>query len=489
MGTRKVVACGWRLSGGFCAAIMQCTRFLPTSISMDSVGQAAVTPSKRRLARTFAKVLHMRGLATVDEIQKTVSQEKVKHGRTSNKSQSFYHVDDDEKLRDRAALEAFIAKLFASISTVKSAYAQLQFSQSPYDVDGIQAADQLVVSELKKLSELKRCYVKKQFDESSPETVQLLAESQEQKALLKTYDIMGKKLDSQLKLKMSEITFLKEKLEDVNKENKVLEKRLNSSGLLSIPEKLHLSNLSPNHFVSVLRQTVKSVRNFVKFMVNEMELAGWDVDAAASTIEPGVVYWNPSHKGYAFESFVCREMFDGFNYPKFSLPGDSSLPDQQKQRRNFFNKFMELRSMKAREYLIMKPKSTFAKFCSTKYLQLVHPKMESSLFGNLSQRNLLQSGDCPDTAFFATFADMAKRVWLLHCLAFSFEPEASIFQVAKRSRFSEVYMEAVTDEAFLASDGTAEVVAFTVIPGFKLGRTVIQCQVYLSRSSATAADQ
>ncbi|KAA8544887.1 hypothetical protein F0562_019719 [Nyssa sinensis] len=120
-------------------------------------------------------------------------------------------------VRHRAATKAFIAKLFATISSVKAAYAQLQFAQSPYDADGIQSADQL------------------------------LAEIQKQKSLLKTYEITGKKLDSQLKLKDSEVTFLREKLEEVNRENKSNEKRLNSSGPLSVLDNLHLSGLSPNH--------------------------------------------------------------------------------------------------------------------------------------------------------------------------------------------------------------------------------------------------
>ncbi|PSS05882.1 IRK-interacting protein [Actinidia chinensis var. chinensis] len=453
---------------------------------MGSVERTAATPSKSRLARTFAKVLHIRavtGVAPVDGIHKSKSHEKVKHGRLNNGSQSVH--DDNEKLQHTKAVEAFLSKLFASISTVKAAYAQLQFSQSPYDADGIQAADEMVVSELKNLSELKQSYVKKQLDESSPVKTQLLAELQEQKSLLKTYEITGKKMDSQLKLKNSEITFLREKLEEANKENKLIEKRLNSSGLLSVPDNLQLSSLSPSHFITVLRQTTKSIRSFVRFMISEMELAGWDLDAAAMAIEP-VRYWNPNHKCFAFESFVCHEMFDGFNYPNFSNPNES-LTDQQKrkqktkqkQKQIFFDRFTELKSMKTREYLALKPKSTFGKFCFTKYLELVHPKMESSLFGNLNHRDLVSSGEHPETTFYATFAEMAKRVWLLHCLAFSFEPEASIFRVGNKCRFSEVYMESMNDEAFLSPE-TDPLVAFTVVPGFKIGKTAIQCQVYLS---------
>lgn len=453
---------------------------------MDSVDPTVVTPSKSRLVRTFAKVLHIRavtGIAPVDGIQKTNnSQEKVEYDNSmsNNRSQSF--DDDDVKLWNRVATEAFLAKLFASISAMKAAYAQLQFAQSPYDADGIQAADQMVVSELKNLSELKQYYLKKQFDEFPPEATLLLAELLEQKSLLKTYEIMGKKLDSQLQLKNSEITFLKEKLEETNKENKLLDKRLNASGLLSVPEKLHLSGLSPNHFISVLRQTIKSIRQFVRLMINEMELAGWDLDEAAKAILPGVGYWNTNLRSLAFESFVCLEMFDGFNYPNFSF-SNKSLLDQQKRQQLFFDRFTDLKSLKTRAYLIRKPKSTFARFCFAKYLQIVHPKMETSLFGNLNQRNLINSGQYPETTFFTSFAEMAKRVWLLHCLAFSYEPEASIFQVSKSCRFSEVYMESVSEEAFLSSDGTMKadpVVAFTVVPGFRIGKTVIQCQVCLS---------
>jgi hypothetical protein len=109
--------------------------------------------------------------------------------------------------------------------------------------------------------------------------------------------------------------------------------------------------------------------------------------------------------------------------------------------------------------------------------------METSFFGNLSKRSLVNSGEFPDTIFFTTFAEMARRVWLLHCLAYSFDPEASIFQVRRGCRFSEVYMECVAEDALLSSENAPDVdpsVAFTVVPGFRIGKTVIQCQVYLS---------
>lgn len=451
---------------------------------MDSVKRSSVTPSKSRLARTFAKVLNIRvatGIAPDDEIKKPKPQKVVKDNQLKDDLDSGSFGDEEDEIHDREALEALLAKIFASISSVKAAYAQLQFAQSPYDAEEIQSADKMIVSELKKLSELKRCYVKRQFD-ISPETTMVLAEIEEQKSLVKTYVIMRKKMELQQKVKDFEIASLKQKLESLNSQNRLTEKRLNQSGPLYVLDNLHLSGLSPNHFVTVLRHAVKSIRSFVRLLIDEMKSADWDVDAAASAIEPGVVYGRPDHKCFAFESFVCREMFDGFQFPDFSLPNES-LPERRRLRQVFFEWFMELKSSKVKDHLAQKPRSKFAKFCRVKYSRLIHPRMEMAFFGNTSDRNLVSAGEFPETTFFAQFAEMAKRVWLLHCLAFSFQPEGTIFQVSKGSRFSEVYMETIAEEEAFNTTEYDPRVAFTVVPGFKLGKTVVQCQVYLLNNS------
>ncbi|KAE8677310.1 putative SecY protein transport family protein [Hibiscus syriacus] len=283
----------------------------------------------------------------------------------------------------------------------------------------------------------------------------VLSDLQEQKSLSKTFKIMGKKLESQLKLQESQIIFLREKLDESSKENRLLEKRLNQSGQLFVLDNLHLSSLNPSHFITILGQTVKSVGSFVRLMIDEMKSADWDIDTAASSIERGVVYRKEDDKWFAFESFICMEMFKAFHRPYFSLFG-KSIPEGKKHPQVFFDRFMELNSLKCKEYLAMKPKSTFAKFCRHKYLQVIHPKMESSFFNNLSSRDMMSSYQFPNTTFFALFAEMTKRVWLLHCLAFAFQPGASIFQISKGCRFSEVYMESVDEEAFLSPDITPE---------------------------------
>ncbi|KAF3967346.1 hypothetical protein CMV_008651 [Castanea mollissima] len=341
---------------------------------MDPVKPSAVTPAKSKLARTFAKVLHLRaatGVAPVDGNHKVKPQQKVKedrHGHVANVkvmtashslSQSFEKGEEVEN--NKVALEALLATLFASVSSIKAAYAQLQHAQSPYDPYGIQSADQLVVSELKSLSELKHSYLKKQFNPSpSPETAMVMAEIQELKSVLKTYEIMGKKLESQVRLKDSEIVFLREKLEEAINQNRLLEKRLNQSGQLSVLDNLHKSGLNPSHFMTVLRHTVKSIRIFVRLILDEMKVAKMDIDGIANAMEPCVVYWKDDHKCFAFESYVCKVMFSHFGYPNFSEPDDEH---EKLDRELFFGQFMELKSVKPKEFLTLKPNSEFAKFC------------------------------------------------------------------------------------------------------------------------------
>ncbi|PIN12123.1 hypothetical protein CDL12_15263 [Handroanthus impetiginosus] len=261
------------------------------------------------------------------------------------------------------------------------------------------------------------------------------------------------------------------KLAEANREIRSLQKKLNSSGQLAIPHNIKLSDLRPSHFITYFRQTLKSIRTLLRLLISEMESADWDLDAAASSIEPwaiassikpGISFWKPNHKCFAFESFVCKEMLNGFNRPNFS-----GLHEDDKNQQLFFD-----------HYLAWKPRSLFASFCRRKYLKIVHPKMEASFFGNLNLRNSINSGEIPETPFFSAFSEMAKRVWLLHCLTLSFDPEISIIPVSKGSGFSEVYMESLSDEAFGAME-TDPRVAFTVVPGFRIGKTNLQCQFCL----------
>ncbi|KAL1560354.1 protein GRAVITROPIC IN THE LIGHT 1-like isoform X1 [Salvia divinorum] len=418
---------------------------------------------RSRIATTLSRLISCSG------IRSKKPQEKLQRCES-------HHSDEEDAQESKeehcAAMEAFVAKLFASVSTAKAAYAELQLAQIPYNGDAIQSADQAVVDQLKALSDLKQSYVKKQINSSPPHVTLMLAEIQEKQSLMKTYEITMKQMRAEIEAKESRIASLQHHLRESVETNKLIEKKMNASGSLSILDGVRFSDVSLKDFTLVLHYLLRSVRGLVKLLIREMESANWDIDAAANAIHHDVVFGKSDHKAFAIESFVCREIFSGFNSPGF---GDESVPGETHDRRRFFfDQFRVLRSASAKQ----SPNSLFGKFLKSKYLQLVHPKMESSFSGNLNQREMVNSGEFPETEFFRAFAEMGRRLWLLHSLSFSFDRNFSVFKVSRNSKFSQVYMESVTDEVSAASDGVLRV-AFTVVPGFKVGQTVVQSHVYL----------
>ncbi|KAG8385400.1 hypothetical protein BUALT_Bualt03G0039100 [Buddleja alternifolia] len=448
---------------------------------MDSTRPCPPPNKTSRIAKTFKKVIN-RKTASKNRSSNPgfcllIPQEKLRCCE-SHQFEKDDAEDAKEESKNRAAMEAFVAKLFATLSAVKAAYAELQMAQFPYNSDAIQSADQAVVDELKALSELKYTFLKKQIDSSPPHVTLMLAEIQEQQSLMKTYEITMKKMQAEIERKETLISSLQQQLQDTIQNNKSLEKKMNASGSFSILDNVKFSDANPKDFVLVLHYCLRSVRNFVKFLIRDMESANWDIESAASAVQPNIIFSKRDHKAFAFESFVCREMFTGFNEPSFSIQNNDhySLPGDIYQRRVFFyEQFRKLRSVNVIHFLKQNPGSLLGKFLKSKYLNLVHPKMEFSFSGNLNQRKMVNSGEYPETEFFKMFAEMGRRVWLLHCLAFSFDHEVEIFQVKQSSRFSEMYMESVTEDVFAAADGDLRV-AFTVVPGFKVGRSVVQSQ-------------
>ncbi|KAJ4906441.1 hypothetical protein Rs2_10099 [Raphanus sativus] len=376
------------------------------------------------------------------------------------------------------AMEALISNLFGNISSLKSAYIQLQSAHTPYDPDKIQEADKAVISELKNLSELKHVYRENNPKPVcvSPKDSRLAAEIQEQQSLLKTYEVMVKKFQSEIQNKDSEIAQMLHKIEEANQKRLKLEKNLKLRGMSSSTNEssgdLQFPDLTIELFVSTYEAASKAVHDFSKPLINMMKAAGWDLDSAADSIEPHVAYAKRPHKKYAFESYICQRMFSGFQQETFSLDSDDTD--------TFFPQFLALKDMDPLDALATNPDSNFGKFCKSKYLILIHPKMEASFFGNLDQRDYVAGGGHPRTAFYQAFLKLAKSIWLLHRLAYSFDPAAKIFQVKKGSEFSDSYMESVLKNIVVDEKGESPSVGLMVMPGFWIGGSVIQSRVYVS---------
>lgn len=405
--------------------------------------------------------------------------------RESNSQKVHPQPMEEAMNQNPEAVEALISKLFTNISSLKSAYIELQAAHTPYDPEKIQAADKLVISELKNLSELKHFY-REHYPKPacvSPQDSRLAAEIQEQQSLLKTYEVMVKKFQSEIQNKDSEIIQLQKHIEEASQKRLKLEKNLKLRGLLTKESEgstdengFFAVDLTPELFTSAVEAAFKAIHDFSKPLINMMKVAGWDLDAAANSIEPNVVYAKRAHKKYAFESHICQRMFSGFQQESFAVKADNLTVTKE----SFFNQYLSLREMDPLDMLGQSPDSIFGKFCRSKYLVVVHPKMEASFFGNLDQRNYVMGGGHPRTPFYQAFLKLAKSIWLLHRLAYSFDPNAKIFQVKRGTEFSEVYMESVVKNLIVDESDEKPKVGLMVMPGFSIGGSVIQSRVYLS---------
>ncbi len=153
--------------------------------------------------------------------------------RESNSQKVHPQPMEEAMNQNPGAVEALISKIFTNISSLKAAYIQLQAAHTPYDPEKIQDADKQVISELKNLSELKHFYRENNPKSvcASPQDSRLAAEIQEQQSLLKTYEVMVKKFQSEIQNKNSEIHQLQQQIEESSQRRGKLEKNLKLRGL------------------------------------------------------------------------------------------------------------------------------------------------------------------------------------------------------------------------------------------------------------------
>lgn len=246
----------------------------------------------------------------------------------------------------------------------------------------------------------------------------------------------------------------------------------------------------PELFEATMSSVKEASKSLTSQLLSLMKAARWDIAAAVRSIEAAATTTTatgtmdsivgPNHTKYALESYVNRKVFQGFDNETFYMDGSlSSLLQPDQFRRECFTQYRDMKAMDPMELLGILPTCQFGKFCSKKYLSIVHPKMEESLFGDLEQRRQVLDGNHPRSRFYGEFLGLAKAVWLLHLLAFSLDPLPSHFEGSRGAEFHPQYMESVV--RFPGGRvAPGQVVGFPVSPGFKLGNgSVVKARVYL----------
>lgn len=401
---------------------------------------------------------------------------------------------------DETTSHALISSIFATVSAFEASYFQLQSAHVPFVEENVKSADRVLISHLQRLSEFKNYYCNPQSYSNFPFGSSLEAHVAENQSKLRTLGTVSNRLQFELEQKHDEVFSMRRKLKEIHNGNVNLSKKLsNTNTSLSLNLNLNPSCdvlLTVRVFDSLLHDASRAAHKFTKILIGLMRKAGWDLGLVANAVHPGVVYAKKGHNQYALLSYVCLGMFQSFDSRcfgvssnneegKLMLNGDlDDLDLKGNEKESCLKQLLEHVSSNPMDLLGIHPGCDFSRFCELKYERLVHPSMESSIFVDLDQNEAVLNSWRSLSIFYEAFVGMASSIWTLHKLSHAFDPAVEIFQVERGVEFSMIYMEDVTKRLSWPNKERAKV-GFTVIPGFKIGKVVIQSQVYISNFGFT----
>nr|XP_043609658.1 protein GRAVITROPIC IN THE LIGHT 1 [Erigeron canadensis] len=405
--------------------------------------------------------------------------------------------------KNMVEMVTLMTEVFETVSFLKKAYVTLQEAHCPWDQDKMRSSDVAVVAELRKLGVLRERFRRSvvRVGGGGGESRRTVA-GVTLREVVAPYEAAMEKMKNEVKSKEAEIENLKEKLNaatvvssggSVGRKSRShshhqSKKKVNYSSQLQV-----LPSPMPDLFEPCISSVKEGSKSFTSLLLSLMKSAHWDIAATVRSIEASTTsnpttgtpairdsIVGPNHAKYALESYVNRKIFQGFDHETFYMDGSlSSLLNPNQFRTECFTQYRDMKSMDPIELLGILPTCQFGNFCSKKYLSIVHPKMEESLFGDLEQRSQVLAGNHPRTRFYGEFLVLAKAVWLLHLLAFSLDPPPTHFEGSRGAEFHPQFMESVV--RFPGGKvAPGHVVGFPVSPGFKLGNgSIVKARVYV----------
>ncbi|KAG9450672.1 hypothetical protein H6P81_010637 [Aristolochia fimbriata] len=220
-------------------------------------------------------------------------------------------------------------------------------------------------------------------------------------------------------------------------------------------------------FLQIVSETRLSVKQFCKTLVGHIDENDKNLmDKLNLLLQPHNLTLNSKYsKGvlYHLEAIINQCLHQDFENCVFQKNGSPEVLDPEQDRQTKFSSFVALRNLSWNEVLRKGTKyysEEFSKFCDQKMSCIISMLSWSRPW----PEQLLQS-------FFVA----AKCVWLLHLLAFSFNPPLTILRVDENRSFDPLYMEDVLLER-QRSRGAARV-KIMVMPGFYVGDKVLRCKV------------
>lgn len=234
-------------------------------------------------------------------------------------------------------------------------------------------------------------------------------------------------------------------------------------------------NLTPELFVGTYDRAVASLRLLSRAIclhIREMgESASQMITAVLENHDIAKGRLRKAQKILYFESFLNQIMFENFENVNFEPSGGAPVLDPEALQQLSFHSFQELQSVSWLD--IEQTLDEEGVIVSHSFHQFFVARMDIVLqqLGDVSETNMPSS---VNSAFF----DAMKAVWLLHHLAFSFRPAATILRVSQGAKFEGEYMEQVHESD---RESRAKSVFLMINPGFLIDDWAVKCRVYCSR--------
>ncbi|KAF7119922.1 hypothetical protein RHSIM_Rhsim13G0224900 [Rhododendron simsii] len=228
-------------------------------------------------------------------------------------------------------------------------------------------------------------------------------------------------------------------------------------------------------FLQIVSEARLSVKQYCKTLVTRInETDGSLMENLNSLLQPHKLSANSKYTKavlYHLEAIINQTLFQDFENIAFQKNGSPKLLDPHQDRQAQFQSYVSLRNLSWSEVLRKGTKcysEEFSKFCDQKMSCIISTLNWTRPW----PENLLQS-------FFVA----AKCIWLLHLLAFSFNPPLGILRVEENRNFDSHFMEDVFMHKRKSSGPSR--VKVMVMPGFYVQERVLRCKVLCRYKSVT----
>lgn len=303
-------------------------------------------------------------------------------------------------------------------------------------------------------------------------------------------DIKREELEDKLRGEIKELNLV---IEELSGQLYDMEEHLAAGGIPYKPTQNENTGPSSKTLLSAVIGVKEAAhtfsRTFMSYLKQHLTKAR-DLDEQIC-LESEVIVARPSDYKFLVQSFICRRMFLDFDSECFNIDSCmTELFDMEEHSRACFQEYMTYRNVADTVTLLTdnRPHSAFLReFCFKKFLHIVSESTEEAFFGDFNHSDDICAGRHPSSRFYESYCKLAVSVWLLHRLAFSYQPPARMISVRKGAQFNPTYMESVVPGISSGGLGDGDgsglpfeaLVGLMVHPGFRVGSSVIRAQVYL----------